>query len=112
MRSPPTLTTGELLNVTLSLVLILILIALGAWLLRRIVNFGGILQGELRVLGGISLGGRERAVLIQVGERQILLGVAPGVVRTLYVLEQPLTILPASPNFVTTLRTLLHEHGK
>ena len=35
----------------------------------------------------VSLGTRERAVLIRIGDRQLLLGVAPGNVRTLHVLE-------------------------
>ena len=41
-------------------------------------------------MGGISLGGKERIVLVQVGEQQLLVGVAPGSLRTLHVLDQPL----------------------
>ena len=46
--------------------------------------------GGLRILGGLSMGARERVVLLQVGDTQLLVGVAPGRVQTLHVLEQPL----------------------
>lgn len=60
------------------------------WFLRRI---GGITQNtgsQLKILGGLAVGQRERVVLLQVGDQQLLIGVAPGRVQTLHVLEQPL----------------------
>ena len=41
----------------------------------------------LAVLAQVSLGTRERAVLLRVGDRQLLVGVAPGNVRTLHVVD-------------------------
>ncbi len=61
-----------------------------AWLLRRMKRIQGSVQGQLRILAGLPLGSRERIVLIQVGDEQILLGVAPGRVACLHVLQQPL----------------------
>jgi len=82
----------------LSLLLVVMVILLLAWLLRRIaqlpLNSG---SGAVRILGGVALGQRERAVLLQVGERQLLVGVAPGQVRTLYVLPDPLPTASANP---------------
>jgi flagellar protein FliO/FliZ len=43
----------------------------------------------MQLLGQLPLGPRERAVLIRVGERQLLLGVATGSVRTLHVFDDP-----------------------
>ena len=40
----------------------------------------------MRVLGGVSLGNRERAVLRSVDGTRLLVGVAPGQVRTRHVL--------------------------
>jgi len=40
------------------------------------------------VIGGVSLGPRERAVLLQVGGTRLLVGVAPGQVRMLHLLDQ------------------------
>lgn len=58
-------------------------------LLRRVNRTGPDAAGPLRVIGAASVGQREKLVLVAVGERQLLLGVAPGAVRTLHVLEEP-----------------------
>lgn len=61
-----------------------------AWFLRRLGRVGHNAGGQLKILGGLAVGQRERVVLIQVGEQQLLVGVAPGRVQTLHVLDQPL----------------------
>jgi flagellar protein FliO/FliZ len=43
-------------------------------------------KGLIRVLGGVALGSRERAVVVAVGSTRLLLGVAPGQVRMLHIL--------------------------
>ena len=45
--------------------------------------------GDMRVVSSVGVGQRERAVLLQVGEQQVLLGVGPGNVRTLHVFDEP-----------------------
>lgn len=83
------ISTGVLVQVTIGLGAVLALILVMAWLLRRFgpLQAGG--RGTVRLLGGVSLGQRERAVLVQVGDKQLLLGVAPGNVRTLHVFDAP-----------------------
>lgn len=83
---------GNLLDMVLGLSVVVLMILAGAWFLRRFgrVQPGG--PGVVRILGGMSLGPRERAVLVQVGETQLLLGVAPGRVQTLHVLDRPLPV--------------------
>lgn len=66
------------------------------WVLKRVNRIQGSVQGQLRVVAAVSLGTRERAILLQVGEEQILLGVAPGRVSRLHVLPHPLQSVPAS----------------
>jgi flagellar protein FliO/FliZ len=80
------------LQMALGLMLVLALIVLAAWLLRRFSPLTATAHGALRVIGGISLGQRERVVLMQVGAKQILLGVAPGRVQALCVLDEPLPV--------------------
>lgn len=92
---PEAIGSGSGLKVFLGLALVLGAIGALAWGFRR---FGGPLGphgGTMRVIAGLSLGARERAVLVQVGNRQILLGVAPGRVQTLHVLETPVATSPA-----------------
>jgi flagellar protein FliO/FliZ len=47
-------------------------------------------SGDLRVVAGLAVGPRERVVLMQVGAQQVLLGVTPGSVRMLLILDEPL----------------------
>ncbi len=44
----------------------------------------------MRVVASLSLSARERLVLVQAGEQQLLLGVAPGRVNLIEKYEQPL----------------------
>lgn len=82
--------TGNLLQMILGLIAVLMLIVGLAWVMRRMGGVTGAAAGSLRILGGLSIGTRERIVLVQVGEQQLLLGVAPGRVQTLHVLEHPI----------------------
>lgn len=68
---------GSAFSMLIALAFVVALIIGGAFLVKR---FGGPIgaSGPFKVLGSASLGGRERVVLLQVGEEQILLGVAPG----------------------------------
>ena len=86
---------GNLVEVTLGLLTVLVLIFVIAWLVKRYGAFNASAGGNLRIVGGLSLGQRERVMLVQVGEKQLLLGVAPGRVETLYVLEEPIEVASA-----------------
>jgi flagellar protein FliO/FliZ len=83
---------GSLVQVTLSLVLVLGAVFAAAWLVRRLKTFGKFGSGPVEVIADISLGAKERAVLVQVGGKQLLLGVAPGRVSTLHVLDTPISV--------------------
>jgi flagellar protein FliO/FliZ len=84
----------DLWQLTLAMLLVLGLILGIAWLLKRSGRFRMAAGGDLRIMGGLSMGTRERVVLLQVGETQLLVGVAPGRVQTLHVLDQPLQAEP------------------
>lgn len=78
--------SGAVMETIAGLLVIVVLIFALGWLLRR---FGGLStagKGGISVLGGVSLGPRERAVLLQVGKTRLLVGVAPGRVQTLHVI--------------------------
>lgn len=82
----------QLLQVTFGLLLVLAVIGAVAWLARRFGQFQVNGRSHLRIIGGLQLGTRERIVLIQVGEQQLLIGVAPGHVEKLLVLETPIDV--------------------
>ena len=88
--------TGYLVQFGFGLVVVLATVVVLVWLLRRIGQLQTSFGGSLKTLGGLSLGTRERIVLVQVGDTQLLLGVAPGRIQTLYVLDTPLEKASAS----------------
>ncbi|MBI3903669.1 MAG: flagellar biosynthetic protein FliO [Nitrosomonadales bacterium] len=93
---PPTapVTSGSVLQVIFSLVLVLAAVAAVAWLLKRI-NLPQHGAGSLlKVVSGIAVGQRERIVLVEVGDTWLVVGVAPGQVRTLH--SMPKSELPTA----------------
>ncbi|MGY0620400.1 flagellar biosynthetic protein FliO [Lysobacter sp. A378] len=81
----------------LALLLVVALILGLAWLARRMPGVGvaGAGNPALRVVGSLALGPRDRVVVVEIGQTQLLLGVGPGGTRTLHTLDAP---LPLSPN--------------
>jgi flagellar protein FliO/FliZ len=74
-------------QVSLSLILVVAVLLLLAWALRRINRLQPHGAVRLRLLGGLSLGGRERILLVEADDRRLLIGVSPGGLRTLLVLD-------------------------
>jgi flagellar protein FliO/FliZ len=81
---------GGVVQMIVGLVIVLGILLGGAWLLRRFVSLPATANSPLKIVTGLSLSPRDRLVVIQVGERQLLLGLSPGRISTLHVLEQPL----------------------
>jgi flagellar protein FliO/FliZ len=88
-KTASTSPTAGLAQVTLSLMLVLAAVFAAAWVVRRFRNFGRPGAGAINIIADVALGTKERAVLIQVGAQQLLVGVAPGRVNTLHVLAEP-----------------------
>lgn len=85
-----------LVQVTLSLLLVLAAVFAAAWAVRRLRGLGRLAPGAIEVIADVALGPKERAVLVQVGTQQLLLGVAAGSVNTLHVLAEPIAVAPRS----------------
>lgn len=84
------LNSGYLVQLVVGLLFVLLCIVALAWLAKRVNRMQSSSDGALQVLGGISMGARERVVLVQIGTTQLLLGVAPGRINMLHQLEQPI----------------------
>lgn len=72
-------------QVTLSLVLVVALLLLLAWGMRRLNRFQSQGSVDLRVVGGLTLGTREKILLVEAGDARLLVGVSPGGLSTLHV---------------------------
>jgi flagellar protein FliO/FliZ len=81
-------TSSNVLQVVLGLGVVVGTILVLAWGLKKV---SGIQIGNrrLKVIATLPLSTRERVALIQVGEKQILVGVAPGRVSLLESFDQP-----------------------
>ena len=101
--APSSLFTGDyLLQVLGSFVVVILLLVAVLVLLKRFNGVSTSMGGDMRVVSSVGVGQRERAVLLQVGEQQVLLGVGPGNVRALHVFDEPaVTATPSSttPSF-------------
>ena len=104
---------GQLTQLVLGLLLVLGVIFALAWLLRR-VQQAGPRQGQvIELISSRALGARDRLVLVQVGNEQILLGLTPGRITPLHVLKEPVqvpgTAQPATPEFSKRLMEILGQ---
>lgn len=61
------------------LAIVLIIMAAVTWLIKRVLpNMANNQQSIARVISSVSVGSRERVVVVQVADRWIVVGVAPG----------------------------------
>lgn len=105
------LNSGSVMQMLAGLLLVVGLIFLLAWLLKRFTGISG-QHRSLQVVASLSLSAREKLVLVQAGDKQLLLGVAPGRVNLLQSYDQPL-IEPgvAMGEFASKLQQALSRKG-
>jgi flagellar protein FliO/FliZ len=107
---------GQLTQLVLGLLLVLGLIFLLAWLLRRVQNAAPGNGQLIEILGSRTLGPRDRLLLIQVGKEQILIGHSPGSIEALHVLAEPVDVpanaRQATPEFAQRLMELMGKDQK
>ncbi len=71
---------------------VLLLIFAAAWLLRRLQQSQGGSRGHLRIVSVLPLSAKERVVLIQAGEEQVLMGVSGAGIQHLHTLNSPIEL--------------------
>ncbi|HEX4239963.1 MAG TPA: flagellar biosynthetic protein FliO [Steroidobacteraceae bacterium] len=107
------LSVGSLTQLTLSLIAIVALILAISWALKRLKLAGPRGSGEMVVIDQLSIGPRDRIVLIRVGESQVLLGIGAGGMVPLTPLAVPIVLKggdPAPP-FAERLRDMMKRPG-
>ncbi|MAE23224.1 MAG: flagellar biosynthetic protein FliO [Pseudomonas sp.] len=106
---------GQLGQLLLGLLLVIGLIFLLAWLLRRVQQLNPKGGQVIKLLSSQALGPRDRLVLVQVGSEQILLGLSAGRITPLHVLKEPVHLADAeqaTPEFAQRLMELLGKDQK
>lgn len=104
---------GNLFSTAFSLAMVIAVIFAIAWLIRFMQRsrLGGV--SNLRINGGIQVGARERVLIVQAGDKHLLIGVAPGRVQTLHVFDQAPVVTDAQAHelspFAERLRQLIQS---
>lgn len=94
---------GSLLATLFALAVVLGLVVGLGWLLKRLP--GGLAQHRsgLRVVASLAVGAKERVLVVEAGERQLLIGVTSQQISLLDTLAQPLPETPPAASFAAVL---------
>ncbi len=84
------LSSESLLRLFGGLLLVLMLAAAVVWGLKRLQQSPAGNGTAIQLLATLPVGQRERVMLVQLGEEQLVLGVTPGNIVCLHVLQKPL----------------------
>jgi flagellar protein FliO/FliZ len=82
--------SANLLEVVVSLAIVITVIFLLAWFIKRMGHINMSQNQVLQVKASLPLSTKEKLMIVQVGEEQIVIGVAPGFVGHIKTLETPL----------------------
>lgn len=86
-KAPSVMGFGNIVQIIAGLFVVLMMIMGAAWMMKRYGGLGGVSNADLKIVAGISVGQREKIVVVQAGDTQVLVGIAPGNIQTLHVLE-------------------------
>ena len=97
-----------LIKLVVGLIAVIGLFSTLAWLVRRfgIGGFTSSATGNLKILESLSVGSRERLVIIQAGDEKLLLGITAGTINKLHSME---SIKTNKTNFDEHLKQQQHK---
>lgn len=116
---PPAVSSGSIVQIIFSLLLVLAAVVLVGWLLKRMNLSQQGAGNQLKMIGGIAIGQRERIVLVELDDTWIVVGVGPGQIRTLHTCAKPEgeTAIPdpaasaeSAGKFSALLSSMLKQH--
>jgi len=95
--TPPPVGSNEVADVGLSLLLIIAVILIVAYLFKRAQAVRGRDGDIMRVLATQPLGPKERILLVEIAGKQLVLGQTSSQIQTLHVLDEPLENIAQTP---------------
>ncbi|HEX5126636.1 MAG TPA: flagellar biosynthetic protein FliO [Rhodocyclaceae bacterium] len=99
--------TASMAQMLLGLGVVLVVMFGALHLLRKLQTSRQGISGAIKVISAAAVGPRERVVLVAIGQKVLVLGVAPGRVSALHSMDA--TDLPAAPNTGNTAPTAFAE---
>lgn len=112
VNASPVDVSSSVLKVIVGLFLVVVAIFASAWFYRRFGNVSSLPTQSLRIIGGLNIGNREKIVLLQVGEEQVLVGVTASNINKLHVLEkniEPTEAAPVGEGFAVKLNQAMKQ---
>lgn len=89
--------TDYIVQVLLSLIVVVGVIVLLSYLVKKLNLQSRAGTGAVRVLSVVPIGAKDKLLLVEVGDEQLLLGSSPGSVTKLHRLETPVQVSAKSP---------------
>ncbi len=116
LAATPGVGGGEILSLGAGMIVIVGVIILLGWLYSRSRFVGGGSNDLINVVATRALGQKERLLVVEVAEQQLLVGMTQHGMRTLHVLDKPVAEPPADAapqaGFAGRLRAAFQEIGK
>lgn len=109
---------GGVFQVVLGLGAVLILVGASAWLLKRFSSIPSSASGLIRIIGGTAVGQRERIVLVEIADTWLVVGIAPGQIRTLHTMPKTESVIapdaqaPADNSFANWLHRMTERRKR
>ena len=115
LPAAPGIGGGDILSLGLSLIVVVgVIIALGWFYSRsRFVSGGG--ADLITIVASRPLGPKERLMVVEVADQQLLIGMTSTGANTLHVLDKPIEVAartPASGSFASRLKSALLENSQ
>ena len=111
----PVVGGGDVASLLISMLIVIAVILVLGWLYSRSRFIGGGSAEAIQIVASRALGTKERLMVVEVADQQLLVGMTANGVQTLHVFEKPVEIkAPAeeSSGFAGRLRSALQEIGK
>lgn len=105
--------TGSILKMVLGLGVVLVVMALISWAAKRMLPNAITQNSAVKVVGGVSVGSRERVVVLEVANRWLVVGVAQGQVSAIANLDIDAdTLATAMQTAETSSESAMHPIAK
>jgi len=115
LPTTPGLGGGDVLNMGVSMLFVVAIIVVLGWLYSRSRFVGSGSSEAINVVATRALGPKERLLIVEVADQQLLVGMTASAMQTLHVFDKPIAIekQPNAPaGFANRLRAAVQEIGK
>lgn len=105
----PKVESQNVVQLLVGLIFVVGLIFACAWVVRRIGGVTGLGNQHIKTIACLPMGSKEKLVIVEVGKKQLLLGVTPSKINCLTTLEDPIDLESNMPDsqFADRIKRLL-----